>query len=108
MVHLGDPPPLPWGDFRVAPREDDDGAGVFPPEAPGQSAGVPVGPVGDGAAVDDEDVGGGAGWHDGKPRAGGARDDAGGVGEVRLAADRYDREAPAHSIQPPPSTSEPL
>jgi hypothetical protein len=34
-------------------------------------------------------------------------EDRRGIGEVRLAADGYDREASAHSIQPPPRTSSP-
>ena len=107
MVHLGHGLSGFGGRFGETAGHHEDRVRVLPPESAGQRTGIPVGPAGDGAAVDDQDVGGGPALHDLEPGARRMGEYRRGVGEVRLAADGYDREATAHSIQPPPRTSSP-
>ena len=79
-------------DPRVTARQNDRGARMVPARPADGGPAVPVGPVGDRAAVDDDDVGiAVCGDNDFEPGGDRFPDDGGGIGEVRLAADGYDR-----------------
>ena len=71
---------------RVTPRRDDLRAGVAPLGPPQHLARLAVGDVGDGAAIEDEDVGAVGGRHDVVAGAGEGQRQGFGLGLVELAA----------------------